>query len=315
MRACLLAIFVTGAACVCQNGSYLATSYLYNFDSNMSLFNPNLVTRITNTSKCKFGDCILSNSPSFSSPSGFSTSVFPDPNVYTMTFWYTYDTLPQTLGPTLLQITGPSYKGTGNTDVLVVFSWNGFAFLPPSDAITPSEWGMATLNWGTPTAWNHIAFVVTYVSGNSSQFSIYINSKFVASVVHPWTRGASNVGLFGIPMYYDDLVFFPYALSADDILLLYNNTFRYCLICPENHRCDGGKKTPCAANYVSAAGSSNCSAGTVTTATTAAAKTTATATNTTAILIAEANGAAKWIVISIILTLIVGLSVLGGFIA
>ena len=299
MRTYLLSIVITSAACMCQDGLYLVTPYLYNFDSNLSLFNPNLITRITNTSKCKFGDCILSNSPGFSSPSGFSTSVFPDPNVYTMAFWYTYDTLPETLGPTLLQITGPTYKGTGNADVLVVFSWNGFAFLPPSETTTASDWGVATLNWGTPTAWNHIAFVVTYVSGNSSQFSIYINSKFVSSVIHPWTRGASNIGLFGIPMYYDDLVFFPSALSADDILLLYNNTYRYCLTCPENYYCTGGAKTPCDVNDVSIAGSSNCSI---------------TVNNTTFEIITETKWTAKWIIISIILTFIVGLSVLGGII-
>ena len=291
----ILWTFLPNAICVCQEGSYLATPYVYNFDSNISLFNPNLVTRITNTSRCKFGDCIQSTSQNgFSSPSGFSTSVFPDPNVYTMTFWYTYDTLPETLGPTLLQITGANYKGTGNADILVVFSWNGFAFLPPSETTTAADWGVTTMNWGTPTAWNHIAFVVTYVSNNSTRFSIYINAKFVSSVTHPWTRGASNIGLFGIPMYYDDLIFFPYALSSDDILLLYNNTFRYCLTCPENSYCSGGTKNVCADNYVSDAGSSNCTSNSELIGTT---------------------GVAKWVVVGVVVALIVGLSALGCFVS
>ena len=82
------------SACTCNAPLHLnVLQFLYSFEnaSDLALFNnnPTAVSWVQNSAQCKIGSCVLGNQVT---SNGFlsmlSSSVFPDPNVYSLSLWY-----------------------------------------------------------------------------------------------------------------------------------------------------------------------------------------------------------------------------------
>ena len=262
---CLLNTSFDGQSCSCPGGSYSISGGFYTFESkdDLAVFNSgfNVSTWVTDTSKCKFGRCVLLT-PSISTgtyptrvfPGSFSTSVFLEPSSFSISFWYFFAAGYQfnSDGHNFLNITGSNFVHTNTESNMLLVTTSNANWM-----FRHSASNLLAFHKGAWNSWNHLVIRFS-PSGSNSVVSYFMNSQSMGSHTVPWGSGPSRIQFFGLNMYIDELAFFSTVLSTSDISKLYTNTFSPCQTCPSGSFCTGGVKSLCPANTTSVAGSSSC---------------------------------------------------------
>lgn len=252
-------------SCSCPDGYVKPTNYYNKFETMADVDKvPDMLysNLITDTSQCKSGNCAR-----WMDGYRFNTSVFPDPNVFSVSFWVKSSFVTSAYNTNFMSILDPTYNGPDS--VYYGNNKNGvFMYAGLDDwrfSTNPGDWHINPLvgpGGYKANSWMYIVFTYSYGKIGTLYSAAYTpnQQQFLFSDGYKILTFNSFGPSSEMTFYVDELAFFPGVLSYNSILQIKNSpSLLLCTVCAANSYCENEASTFCPGNSTSVAGSTTIS--------------------------------------------------------